>query len=659
MNSSIPPSTAETLFLHWKQLQSTGQSVSAADLCREHPQLLAELLQRIEHEPQAGTHKSAGTKPVESGAFTPESKPNDRPIPAAEPTVTHSPNVEIDSKGLQTITHTGATARTPAGALPKISGYEVLEYLGGGGMGVVYKVKKIGFNITFALKVIRQDRTRSQTIDRFRREAEAMTRLDHPHIVRIYDAGICEDESPYLAMRLLTGNTLAHRLAEFQGDLPKIVELMRKISSAVAYLHDRGFLHRDIKPGNILFDEKDNPFLGDFGLIKRSFDPNAPEFSNEEPASAPATTDQNALTVTGSVIGTPEYMSPEQLEGNAATVGPHSDVFSLGVMFYELVVGNRPSIGLSLTAVRKSGHRESTPSLADQLVCEPALQQIIRKCLAVNREDRFASAIELAAALQNWMPAERATQPRRHHRWRVATLAALLIAAIGGSFNFFRPRDEKKPEPVEVDLAKLQPGIWQPMLMREPVLIRWPNEGDRSRREYQPKTGEFLLSNEKTGLLSFGETWADRYRIKLDFLQTPLVGNVGVFFGFQKPPPGSDLGECYQVIWLITEVLENKGRTLRAFWTAHEDDDPKHHMKITETISRSEAFPPSQGEHHLELVIGPEGLETVLWDEKALSGLKRPFLKGRRPMYSRGQFGLYVSNGNCAVRKLSYQIQGD
>ncbi|MCA9219919.1 MAG: serine/threonine protein kinase [Planctomycetales bacterium] len=226
-----------------------------------------------------------------------------------------------DSRNFETL-----PADTPdhAFSLPRQFGdYELLEEIGRGGMGVVYKARQLTLNRIVAVKMILRGQLATPSDrERFRAEAEAAAKLSHPNIVPVYQVGEI-DGRPYFSMKYIEGQTLSERLAAGPSGPREIAELMVPVCRAIHFAHRQGVLHRDLKPSNIIVDADGQPHVMDFGLAKRS-------------------ADAASLTRTGAVIGTPAYMAPEQAAGTRAQVGPTSDVYSLGTILYHMLTGQPP-----------------------------------------------------------------------------------------------------------------------------------------------------------------------------------------------------------------------------------------------------------------------------------------------------------------------------
>jgi tetratricopeptide (TPR) repeat protein len=269
--------------------------------------------------------------------------------------------------------------------------YEIIEELGKGGMGQVYVALDSRLNRKVALKVLPAQMLESeQSIKRFEREAKAVAALSHPHIMAIHDFG--EDEGIVFAvMELLEGETLRTRLMENPLPPSVVLNYAEQITAGVAYAHEQGVIHRDLKPENIFITKEGRIKILDFGLAKVQIS----ELENQEAA---ATITQS--TEPGMVMGTLGYMSPEQVRGKE--IDHRSDVFSLGAVLYEMLSGRRAFKGESPADTMSAILKEDPPELT-QLVqnLPPALESIIKRCLAKSREERFQSARDLKFALES------------------------------------------------------------------------------------------------------------------------------------------------------------------------------------------------------------------------------------------------------------------
>jgi serine/threonine protein kinase len=214
-----------------------------------------------------------------------------------------------------------------------VPGFEVLEKLGEGGMGVVYKARQLVPGRVVALKMILAGgHARPADVSRLRREAEAVARLQHPNVVQLFQVGDC-NHLPYLCMEFCAGGSLARRLqnALFSLEPLQAGDWLEKLARAVEYAHQRGVLHRDLKPANILLTEEDIPKVSDFGLAKCLDD-----------ISSPTQTQTQTQTHSDDVLGTPSYMAPEQAQGKTREIGPAADVYALGAILYECLTGRPP-----------------------------------------------------------------------------------------------------------------------------------------------------------------------------------------------------------------------------------------------------------------------------------------------------------------------------
>jgi serine/threonine-protein kinase len=358
MSSTSPISE---VLLRWEELRAQGRTASAEELCAERPDLLEEVRRQLRvleavYRVPRGSAPDGETRVAPSGQ-PPESRPPDPP------------------------------------------GYQVLGELGRGGMGVVYKARQTALNRTVALKMVRAGgHAGAAERARFRGEAGAAARLSHPNIVQVYEVGEHQG-CPYLAMEYVDGDSLAARTGGTPLPPRAAAELVRTLARAVHYAHERGVVHRDLKPANILLaaacglaglpakPQAATPKIADFGLAR--------------------CLDEAGQTRTGDVLGTPSYMAPEQAEGRPRDVGPHTDVYALGAILYELLTGRPPFRGTSLLeTLEQVRAQEPVPPRLLQPKVPRDLEVVCLKCLEKEPARRYSSAAELADDLEHFLQGE-------------------------------------------------------------------------------------------------------------------------------------------------------------------------------------------------------------------------------------------------------------
>ncbi len=272
------------------------------------------------------------------------------------------------------------------GADWRAGNYQILEEIGRGGMGVIYRARQRHSRRIVALKrVLSYHADSRETLARFRREAEAAASLDHPNILPIYEVSEGEDGLPFFSMKFAPGGSLLEVAPALRDEPRRSVALMATVARAVQHAHDQGILHRDLKPGNILLDGHGEPLVSDFGLAKW----------------LDTTSD---VTRTLTVFGTPGYIAPEQARGPAAKLTPAADVYSLGAILFTLFTGRPPFLGEHALAVIQQAAEKPAPklrSLAPTL--DRDLQTICARCLEREPQGRYQSAADLAEDLERWL----------------------------------------------------------------------------------------------------------------------------------------------------------------------------------------------------------------------------------------------------------------
>ncbi len=346
-------------------------------------------------------------------------------------TVTHLPAGD-DPDGTTTFDRVGTSPRlgTPYISVPdpelpeRVARFLVRELLGEGTFGRVYRAYDAQLDRELAVKVAKAATLDSpRRIERFLREARTAAQLQHPHIVPLFDAGK-DGNQYYIASAFITGRTLEETLEEGRLDVRHTVTIVRALADALAYAHDQGIVHRDVKPANIMVDERGQPQLMDFGLAARQ-------------------DGAEKLTHDGTVLGTPMYMAPEQAAGRSAEIGPASDQYSLGVVLYEMLCGEAPFSG-SMHVVM-SMHREAVPASPRKhdTTLPRDLETICLKTLAKKPQERYAGCRELAEDLRRFLddepirarqagPIERLFRWARRNKAQAGLIAASVLVLVAG-----------------------------------------------------------------------------------------------------------------------------------------------------------------------------------------------------------------------------------
>jgi hypothetical protein len=342
------------------EAQRLGRTPDREDLLRRHPDLADELCSFFADQDRFGRLAEPIAPPA---------------APAQAPTLAHE-EVSAPDVVLGTVRYFGD--------------YELLEEIARGGMGVVYRAKQVSLNRTVALKMILAGELASpEDVQRFHREAEAAANLDHPHIVPIYEVGEHQGQH-YFSMKLIEGGSLASRPMPLPAR--QAAGLLATVARAVHHAHQRGVLHRDLKPGNILLDAQGQPHVSDFGLARRVASPGC------EPG-------ENGMTRTGAILGTPSYMPPEARSEKVLTTGV--DVYSLGAILYELLTGCPPfRAETPLDTLLQVLDRDPDPPRKVDPHIDRDLETICLKCLAKDPQQRYDSAAALADDLQRFLDGE-------------------------------------------------------------------------------------------------------------------------------------------------------------------------------------------------------------------------------------------------------------
>ncbi len=371
------------LVVRWEELHEAGQCVTPEQLCADCPELVEALRERIRA-------LAAVERVLDVGETL--------PLPGGPPPLASGP---FDA------------------ARPTIAGYEILEELGRGGMGIVYKARQVGLDRIVALKTILPRGTkRDEQTRRFLQEAKAMALLQHPGVVQIHEIGDCEGR-PYLVMEYVGGGNLSEKLAGKPMSSRNAAEMVTRLARAVSAAHQQGVIHRDLKPSNILLMADGTPKIADFGLAKWF-------------ATSADTTE------TGHPLGTPSYMAPEQISSQRGPLGPTVDVYALGTILYELLTGHPPFLADNpLDTLQLVLSQEPVAPRRWQPKTPRDLETICLKCLEKEPRRRYAMAESLADDLDRFLAgtpiaARPVSTLERGWRWahKHRSVAALIVLAV-------------------------------------------------------------------------------------------------------------------------------------------------------------------------------------------------------------------------------------
>ncbi|MHC4508729.1 MAG: protein kinase domain-containing protein [Planctomycetota bacterium] len=421
-----------------------------------------------------------------------------------EPPITHrrveetASKLPEDDQSLPQVSMGAPASRAgPIEGHPDIEGYRIIEPLGQGGMGMVWRAEQLSTRREVALKLLISQRVDSPKAQaRFQREVELTARLDHPNIARIYDSGLHQGMY-YYAMELIEGIPLDQYVTSQSLSRTEILALMQKVCQAVLYAHLRAVIHRDLKPSNVLVSPDGRPHILDFGLAKALLD------------------EDEALTISieGQIAGTPAYMSPEQAAGHHSQLDTRTDVYSLGVILYELLLGQSPhDLGSSMFGLLNQiaegtirRPREINKSIDSEL------EAILLKALALNPEDRYASAGALAKDINNYLDEEPldAQVPTtlyflrkkvRKYRVQVSVTAAVLALLFGTILAVYTrlvaDKAVREAQATELEL-KSQELTWA-----ELELMALSGDREQARAALGVLRGEYVSAQEEIGRLN-------------------------------------------------------------------------------------------------------------------------------------------------------------
>lgn len=432
--------------------------------------------------------------------------------------------------------------------------YEFRRHLGRGGFGNVFEAWDERLHRLVAIKIARNDRfDAADSRQRFLDESRAAARLSHPHIVTVFDSGQDADGNAYVVFELIVGESLAEQLKRGPLERDQVVRVVIEIAEAVHAAHKLGLVHRDLKPANILIDRHGHAYVTDFGL---------------------AVDERTQWDQAGNIAGSPQYMSPEQIRGETQFLDGRTDIWSLGVLFYEALGGRRPFLGRTVVELREEIlSREPKPLRQIDESISPALESICLKCLRKSVLERWTTAADVAAALRATLvePRPKSVSFRLLQWGWVAAIPMIFavaffwlnrgaeprpagVAPAGDADRQIRVEQHAPATPVfSTDTASAVsgpiPGKWFPLLSRPPEYLQWPVDERNSRREYHDVNRELWLICEDVGFVKLGTAGAD-FELRMQLHQSPWTGNFGVFFGLQESNSDGATARRFQMIEL-------------------------------------------------------------------------------------------------------------
>jgi serine/threonine-protein kinase len=432
-------------------------------------------------------------------------------------------------------------SKTPPPAIP---GYQILGELGHGGMGVVYQARQTSLDRVVALKMLRSgDLASSHDLARFWGEAEAVARLKHANIVHIYEVGEREGR-PFLSLEYVEGGNLAQKVKRVPQPPREAAELVEVLARAIDAAHQRGIIHRDLKPANVLLTPEGVPKITDFGIAKRLDLTGAGQ------------------TRTGTVMGTPSYMAPEQAAGKIAEIGPAADVYSLGAILYELLTGRPPFLADSWEATRELVLSATlVPPRRLQPKLPRDLQTICLKCLEREPQRRYTSAGALAEDLKRWQQGEpilARSETRTRRAWRFARrhpiatvlMAVVVLALIITPIVTYFTRPERQIESIERELKQGR----EVTLLGETGHPRWSRwrTTEGTKKAFESEDGTFAIQSFEFGLLELvRDPQQDSFLFSAEVRhdQGPSIASeVGIFFTYTNQTTTEALEHCYCIV---------------------------------------------------------------------------------------------------------------
>jgi serine/threonine protein kinase len=545
--------------------------------------------------------------------------------------------------------------------------YELQKLLGQGGFGTVYRGWDQLLERDVAVKLPHASSCEDTLSEAQLREARLAAQLRHPGVVTVYDCGVDADGRTYVIFEFVPGKSLA-RIAAGRALAPaEAARLVAAIAEALHAAHRCGLVHRDLKPANILIDHDGRPRITDFGL---------------------AVDEKSQREKRGEISGTPAYMAPEQLRGEVHHCDGRTDIWALGVLFYELLTGRRP-FGNALDEILEKPARP--PRQLDETIPRE-LEACCLRCLNKRVEDRYPAAIDVAEFLQGWLaeqsaaeprsrgpattefapahanaggapqkptPAPASTSPRCVRGTATTAVLALGVFSLGGWlwWSFIGRPDDPVPAPAHLKSGQpapghLAPNTWHDLLAQRPQTLI--TAGDSPQLHWDAHQHTLAAAASYPTFIQFGQTDEPNYQVRLTIRQSPWSGRVGLFCGGKNEPPLSKQLE-FQLLLLELNDPQSRDLSLYRMLVAHEKDGRQAPIS-RRRVARQDVPHPGLEAAVLVVEVRSGRLARVTFGGRDLDQLSDDPQAPGDPRAWSGPLGLYLDDSSVVVEKAEYRF---
>ena len=587
-----------------------------------------------------------------------------RPIGSKGSTPHNADVIETKTSDLHTGVWDGGPPVEPLelGELPfQVGRYRIDAELARGGFGRVFRATDTILGRPTALKIpVSETCNTPEKRQRFLDEARLAAKLRHVGIVTVFDVGELQAQIPYIAMEFVAGQSLAKAMADERLSVERAVDLLAKIADAVHYAHGRSVVHRDLKPSNILLDERAEPRVVDFGL---------------------AVHEDSQAQLRGQVAGTASYMAPEQFRGAAHHLDGRCDIWSLGVIFYQMLTGRKPFQG-GVDEIREQVlERDPKPlrQIDDRIPAE--LETICLKCLEKQPSDRYPTALDLAGALRSWRkgllppdqvrpdvrqqaaqdPLPRASAGRRKSFAAIALFILLALASLPLFLSSLWTKQDSLPA-VNLIETRGKPLVWIPLPEGKPKRLVWGGDTENSRWLYDPDRRELDVLSTDVGFFGMGETKLLDFRLQATIRRDQCYGDVGLFWGYRAgvDENGDEICRCEAVSMFSPEETPTtvyiERLTYSFLWK------PKGILRpgVTRKGRGDHTIPlpvPPGGEFNIAITITDGGMSQLHFQDKRLDEMQDELAlpTGSTPG-APAWVGVFHNGGESAFRDVQFKI---